>query len=120
MGGGLSGSNRRAVSLPLLYLNITSDMIPRFMMGCTPHCVVGLEGSIVHGRHYYSTCGIRRHCFGLVHTLVLGYSITNTFHDDGTRSMIRQLMALWYRHFIIRDGFERKLAPQYLQCWADD
>lgn len=78
------------------------------MRPCTPHLVLGTAPSIVLGRHYYAASSIRRSCFGIVHTFVMGLGITNTYHDDGTRSMLRQLMALWYRHFILHDGFARK------------
>lgn len=82
------------------------------MRGCTPHFVLGLMHSIVFGRHFYAMCCIQRSCHGLVHTLVMGYGITNIFHDDGTRWMIRQLMALWYRHFILRCGFDGTLSSR--------
>lgn len=78
------------------------------MRPSTPHLVLGTAPSIVLGRHYYATGTIRRSCFGIVHTFVMGLGITNTFHTDATRSMLRQLMALYYRHLILHDGFERK------------
>lgn len=78
------------------------------MRPSTPHFVLGTAPTIVLGRHYYATASIRRSCFGIVHTFVMGLGITNTFHTDGTRSMLRQLMALFYRHLILHDGFDRK------------
>ncbi|KZP07551.1 hypothetical protein FIBSPDRAFT_762772, partial [Athelia psychrophila] len=92
-----------------------------YMRGCTPHLVVGLAHTITHGRHFYATCGIRRSMFGLVHTFVMGYGITNTFHDDGTRSLIRQMMGLWYRHYIIRSGFASELlSPRWIHEHVPD
>lgn len=76
------------------------------MRPCTPHFVLGTESSIVLGRHFYSTSSIRRSCFGLVHTSVMGVGITNTTHDEGTRSLFRQLMALWYRHLVLQGLFD--------------
>lgn len=70
--------------------------------------MVGIDGTIVLGRHYYALCHIRRSCWGIVYTFVMGVGITNTYHDDGPRSMLRQLMALWYKHLIIHDGFFSK------------
>lgn len=88
--------------------------IRSYMRPCTPHFVLGMAPSIVLGRHYYATSAIRRSCFGIVHTFVMGLNITNTFHDDGTRTMLRQLMALYYRHFILHDGFDRKRSSRFL------
>lgn len=75
------------------------------MRPCTPHFVLGTEPSIVLGRHFYSASSIRRSCYGIVHTFIMGLAITNTVHDKDTKSLLRQIMALWYRHFIIHDQF---------------
>lgn len=75
------------------------------MRPCTPHFVLGIAPSIVLGRHFYAVCTILRTVFGIVHTFMMGLTITNTVHEDGTKSLLRQMMALWYRHFIIADRF---------------
>lgn len=82
------------------------DALPSYMCPCTPHWVIGTWLTIVHGRHYYTTCTIRRSCFGIVHTFVMGLFVTNTFHEDATRSMLRQLMALYFRHLVLHDKFD--------------
>lgn len=78
------------------------------MRPCTPHFVLGIDNSIVLGRHYYATATIRRSCFGIVHTFVMGAGITNTSHDEDASSLWRQLMAMWYRHLILHNGFDSK------------
>lgn len=75
------------------------------MKPCTPHAVLGTAPSIVLGRHFYAASTIRRSAFGVLHTFILGLFITNTSHEDGTKSLLRQVMALWYRHFIIYEKF---------------
>lgn len=90
------------------HYSLITYMLCRNMRGGTPHFVLGTEGSIVLGRHYYATASIRRSCFGIVHTFVMGLAITNTFHDNNTRCMVRQLMALYYRHLVLKNGFECK------------
>lgn len=90
------------------FYNAAAHSLCSYMRGCTPHLVLGTAPSIVLGRHYYSTACIRRSCYGIVHTFVLGLLITNTFHEDDTRSMVRQLMALYFRHLVLHDGFDGK------------
>ncbi|KAF7965100.1 hypothetical protein HWV62_45719 [Athelia sp. TMB] len=46
-----------------------------------------------------------RTCFGIVHSFVMGCAVTNTFHEDDTRSLLRQMMGAFYRHFVLHDGF---------------
>lgn len=81
------------------------DVVYRYMRGLTMHGVLGVKNSIVFGRHYWATCSLLRSMAGVVHTFVMGVGITNTYHEDGVFSMLRQMMALWYRHLILRDGF---------------
>lgn len=80
----------------------------RYMRPLTLHMVLGIKHSIVLGRHYYPMFGIQRACFGILYTVVMGLGITNTFHDDVMRSMIRQLMAWVYRYYILENGFGSK------------
>lgn len=75
------------------------------MRPCTPHFVLGTSPTIVLGRHFYSASTIRRSAFGVLHTFIMGLVITNTSHEDGTKSLLRQIMAFWYRHFIIHNKF---------------
>lgn len=78
------------------------------MRPCTPHLVLGTAPTIVLGRHFYAASTIRRSAFGVLHTFIMRFVITNTVHEDGTKSLFRQIMALWYRHFIIHDRFGRE------------
>lgn len=80
------------------------------MMPMTPHMVLGMSSSIVFGRHFYAIGTIRRSCLGIIHALILGSGIANTFHEDDIRSLFRQIMGALYRHFILRDGFARELS----------
>lgn len=75
------------------------------MRPCTPHFVLGTEPSIVFGRHFYAASTIRRSAFGVLHTFVMGFVVTNTTHGDETKALFRQIMAFWYRHYIICDRF---------------
>ncbi|KZP21008.1 hypothetical protein FIBSPDRAFT_891401 [Athelia psychrophila] len=77
-----------------------------FMRSCTPHFVLSTEGTVMLGHHYISVSTIRHTCYGLVNTFVMGVGITNTSHDTATCCMLRQLMALWYRHLILGNNFE--------------
>lgn len=75
------------------------------MRGGTPHFVMGTGGTIVLGRHYIAASTIKSTVYGLVNTFVMGVGITNTSHDAGTRSLLRQTMAFWYRHLILDHHF---------------
>ncbi|KZP25476.1 hypothetical protein FIBSPDRAFT_887999 [Athelia psychrophila] len=76
-----------------------------FMCGCTTHFMLSTEGTITLGHHYILVSMIRRTCYGLVHTFVMGVGITNTSHDVATCCMLRQLMAFWYCHLILGNNF---------------
>lgn len=81
----------------------------RFQRSCTSHYVLGVEESVVFGRHYYSIDCIRRACWGIVHTFVLNVAVTNTEHND-TKPLVHRVMAYWYRQLIVmKDGFTSKL-----------
>lgn len=94
------------------------DLIPRYMRPGTPHFVLGAFPTIVLGRHYYAAGCIQRSCYSIVYTVVMGLGLTNTFHDDRTRSMLRQLMALTYRHYILEHGFGCKSSARFLSDQA--
>lgn len=91
------------------FIKVT-DIFDSYMRPCTPHFVLGTAPSIVLGRHYYATSSIRRSCFGIVHMFVLGLGITNTTHGEEPWALLRQLMALYYRHLVLHDGFGSKPA----------
>lgn len=82
------------------------------MRPCTLHMVIGSDNSIVYGRHFYGASTIRQSVFGLVHSFVMSLGITNTTHDDDTRSLLRRIMAFWYHHFILQDGVSSEYVRQ--------
>lgn len=89
-------------------LEFHPDFLGRYMRPCTAHWVLGTGNTITLGRHYYSTAAIQRHCFGVVHTFVMGLFVTNTFHDDNTRCLLCQLMGVYFRHLVLHDKFDGK------------
>lgn len=65
----------------------------------TPHYVLGIEDTIIHGRHFYSSSTISDTCFAIVHTFVMNHSLTNQSHDH-TRTYIRRLLTMWIKHYM--------------------
>jgi hypothetical protein len=65
----------------------------------TPHYVLGIEDTIVHGRHFYASSTISDTCFAIVHTFVINDEITNQNHDH-TRTHIRRLLTMWISHYM--------------------
>jgi hypothetical protein len=70
-----------------------------YMRPCTPHYVLGVEHSIVNGRHLYATSTIRDTCYGIIHTFVMSHSITNAEHNV-TRTFLRRLLTVWIDYFM--------------------
>lgn len=69
------------------------------MRPCTPHYVLGIEPTIVHGRHFYSTSSIASTCCGIIHTFVQGYQVTNHTHSQ-TRTLLRRLLTVWINYYM--------------------
>jgi hypothetical protein len=69
-----------------------------YMRPCTPHYVLGVEHSIVNGRHLYATSTIRDTCYGIIHTFVMSHTITNAEHNV-TRTLLRRLLTMWIEYF---------------------
>lgn len=65
----------------------------------TLHFVVGLDNTIVHGRHFYATSTIFESCLGIIHTFVLGLQITNQTHERA-RMLLRRLMTMWLDSYL--------------------
>lgn len=66
------------------------------MPGCVPHWVLGTSNAICVGRHFYSTSTIRSSVIGIVHTFLLGSTVTNADLLK-TRTLLYQLMVFWSR-----------------------
>ena len=64
----------------------------------TPHYVLGLENSIMLGRHFYATSTIFDTCIGIIHSTILGEHVTNQEHPRA-RTFWRRLMFMWADHF---------------------
>src|SRR6202035_1594711 len=64
----------------------------------TPHYVLGVENSIVLGRHFYSTAAISDSYLGIIHSSILGLRITNQRHSESV-TFLRRLMTMWADHF---------------------
>jgi hypothetical protein len=64
----------------------------------TLHYVLTVEDSIAYGRHFYPSASMQAAAFGVVHTFVLSYTVTNTEHK-GLDTMFRRMMAMWSDHY---------------------
>ena len=67
----------------------------------TPHYVVTLENSIVHGRHFYSSSTMIDTVLGVVRTFLMGIGVTNALHDN-TRVLLRRMMVMWVDVLVIK------------------
>lgn len=81
-------------------------VVDSYQMPSSAHGVLGVEDTIVLGRHLFALGNIARSCHGYLHTCVMGVGVTNTVHDGGPTSILRQIMALWYRRLILENGFD--------------
>jgi hypothetical protein len=61
--------------------------------------VLGVENTIMHGRHFYATSCIATTCYGIIHTFVLNYTITNAQHNE-TRTLLRRMLAMWIDYYM--------------------
>jgi hypothetical protein len=69
-----------------------------YMRPLTPHYVLGVQPSIVHGRHFYSTSCITDTCAGIIHSFVMCYEVTNQAQIR-TRTLLRRLLTMWMNHY---------------------
>jgi len=74
----------------------------------TPHYAMGVDNTIMLGRHFYSTAAIFDSCMGIIHTSILGMHITNQRHQE-SRTYLRRLMTMWVDHF-------RAELPRFGKC----
>jgi hypothetical protein len=63
----------------------------------TVHFVITAGDSIVYGRHFYSNASMQASVFGIVHTFVMSYRLTNTLHEE-LDTMLRRMMVMWSAH----------------------
>lgn len=70
------------------------------MRPATPHYVVTLENSITYGRHFYSTATLLESVWGIVHSFVMGYGVTNVLHENVTRTYLHRIMAMVSSFFV--------------------
>jgi hypothetical protein len=59
-----------------------------------PHFVYGLENTIIHGGHFYSSSLMQATAESLVHSFVLSNFISNTFHHP-SRQLLRRIVIFW-------------------------
>src|SRR5208283_2600170 len=69
-----------------------------YMRPLTPHYALGVEPSIVHGRHFYATSCITDTCAGIIHSFVMSYQVTNQAQTR-TRTLLRRLLTMWMNHY---------------------
>lgn len=81
------------------------------MKPSTPHYVLTLENSITYGRHFYSSADLEYSVYGVIHSFVAHAGVTNTLHDNVTRTFLHRIMAMIHQHYVV-DQAESKLI-----CW---
>jgi hypothetical protein len=64
----------------------------------TPHYVLGVDNTIMHGRHFYSASTIVDTVCAAVHSLILNAQVTNQRHDE-TRGLLRRIMIMWADYY---------------------
>jgi hypothetical protein len=70
-----------------------------YMRPNTPHFVLGIENSMMLGRHFYSASTIADSCFGLVHASTIGGFVTNQHHHN-TMTFLRRILTMWVDHYM--------------------
>lgn len=83
----------------LLLLNVYC--LSRYQRPCTLHYVLTPDHTAVEGRHFYCSETIVESCCGMVHSFILGNTITNAQHDK-TKPLAFRLMALWFQHYLVK------------------
>ena len=68
--------------------------LDRLMRPGVPHFVYGLEDTIIHGGHFYSSSLMQATAESLVHSFVLSDFISNTFHDPSCQ-LLRRIVLFW-------------------------
>jgi len=71
----------------------------------TPHYVLTVEDSIVYGRHMYPSSVSQSIAFGIIHTFILSFGVTNTLHNE-MFTFLRRLMAMWYTRYKEEPAFD--------------
>lgn len=66
----------------------------RLMQPGVPHFVYGLENTIIHGSHFYSSSLMQPTVASLVHGFVLSDFISNTFHHPSCQ-LLRRIVIFW-------------------------
>jgi len=64
------------------------------MPGGVPHWVLGTSNAMCVGRHFYGASTIRSSVITIVHTFLLGGTVTNQDYQD-TRTLLYQLLVFW-------------------------
>lgn len=84
------------------------------MRPCTLNAALVTRSSIVLGRRYFSASTIRRAIYGLIHAFVMGVALTDVVYGPEPQSILRQIMALWYRWLVLEKKFEGALPESIL------
>jgi hypothetical protein len=63
------------------------------------HYVITVEDSIVYGRHFFPVSSLQSTAFGIIHSFVLHFVVTNDSHTTFS-TMLRCMMAMWHIHYI--------------------
>jgi hypothetical protein len=67
-----------------------------------PHCVLGTSNAICVGRHFFAASTIRSSVITIVHTFLLGLSVTNEDFVE-SRTFLYQLIVFWLMRLDITD-----------------
>lgn len=74
-------------------------ILSRFIKASTPHFVLAIEPSILHGGHFYMMDLMQETLQGLVHSFMLSSFITNTSHSS-SRAILRRMLMFCYMGLI--------------------
>jgi hypothetical protein len=83
---------------------LMSYLLYRYMRPTTPHYILTVEDSIIHGRHLFPASSIQSTAFGIVHSFIMSAKITTPINDN-LFTLLRRLMAVWYSHYNQDPGY---------------
>lgn len=78
-------------------------MAGRYMRPNTPHAVFTAESSICHGGFFYAASTIQATIHGIYHCFTNGAVVTNQDNYEGSRLILRQIMAAWLEQLPTQD-----------------
>lgn len=67
----------------------------RYMRPNTHHYVLTVDDAVTFGRHLYTSSTAQATSFGIIHSFILNYAVTNKLHDE-LFTMLRRMMTMWH------------------------